>query len=889
MKHRVILAGIAAVGCTVAVAKDLQWSGKYGNDWDWRTANWTDSSTGEESIFDWGYSVTVDTSKFQNDRYLVNFAGSQLVAGDIVYDVGAGITLTNTTGKNTFYLTGATAFVKKGAGELLFYAKDNSGMQFIKFNSAPIDITEGRVTLTGAGSDDAYSGGADNPTQWIVRKGASLRVASRSAIGLYNARSGFKLKVQDGGAFQIGPDLFNAANHCLGSYRELWLDGGTLSIECPGANEIAVLGVQDLLKVTGSKACVLSNGGDASRTLGFGYGVVPHLNPRCVIDVEDVTSDVEPDLDIAMQIGRNNGWATNLLGFVKTGEGTLRFSAKGSDKRGINGDVDILGGTVQFSGEKSFSQALENRVYVSTNAALHLAHPTATHYGQTLDGHARTRFHIDHGSFVFDAAPSGGEDTGYCYLGKEIVFENATFSAPMNGQSDDVDRIGLLFAGDLIHVKGTAPFSFVPAKASAVRQRMSLGDPATEFRIENVSGDDGVDMTCGYRLDDWYWNDGRKVRRSKLVKTGAGTLLLKDITGRFSGGVEIREGTIRLDGSVSGTAENEYSFLGCNTNSDVEVLVSPGATLEFMNRSQFMYYTMGEDGNNRVSRPLHVNGGTVKMTATEANGGSVNQAFGPVTVENGATFEYTVTAANGPFSFHDTFAVRGNTPFTLPAVTSGGNIMWLYPGYRCVFDVEDVTEDLDPDFITYLAPTQPSNPDYYDGSTPARGPWSYGFIKRGVGTMALMHADPKWCHTLPVKVEAGTLLVNDDFGRSQGFEVSAGAFIGGTGKVRSVTLADGAGLMVSNGQPAPLESDGAVTFPATGTVVIKVATEDELRHIRVPVLKSLAGSYVGAENLANWRVSIPGFEKFESCFRLRLGADGLKVSGGTEGAVLIIR
>ena len=107
------------------------------------------------------------------------------------------------------------------------------------------------------------------------------------------------------------------------------------------------------------------------------------------------------------------------------------------------------------------------------------------------------------------------------------------------------------------------------------------------------------------------------------------------------------------------------------------------------------------------------------------------------------------------------------------------------------------------------------------------------------------------------QVDDGTLVVNDDFTRNGAtFSVASGAYLGGTGTVSTVTLAEGAGFAAFQNQKAPLTVTGNVSLPAAATV--RIVLDGSGRHLRnTPFLVS-SGSLSGTENVANWNVVVTG-------------------------------
>ena len=106
-------------------------------------------------------------------------------------------------------------------------------------------------------------------------------------------------------------------------------------------------------------------------------------------------------------------------------------------------------------------------------------------------------------------------------------------------------------------------------------------------------------------------------------------------------------------------------------------------------------------------------------------------------------------------------------------------------------------------------------------------------------------------------MDAGTLVVNDNFSYNGAtFAVASGAYLGGTGTVSTVTLAEGAGFAAFQNQKVPLTVTGNVSLPAAATV--RIVLDGSGRHLRnTPFLVS-SGTLSGTENVANWNVVVTG-------------------------------
>ena len=107
-------------------------------------------------------------------------------------------------------------------------------------------------------------------------------------------------------------------------------------------------------------------------------------------------------------------------------------------------------------------------------------------------------------------------------------------------------------------------------------------------------------------------------------------------------------------------------------------------------------------------------------------------------------------------------------------------------------------------------------------------------------------------------VEAGTLQV-DDGCQDALIAVASGAFVSGTGKVKALTLSDGAGFVVASGRDKRLSASGAASIGATG--VVNILAEDVANDESLTVaVVDFNGTVAGTGNLSGWKVLVNGVE-----------------------------
>ena len=676
-----------------------------------------------------------------------------------------------------------------------------------------------------------------------------------------------------GGTFQLGPD---GNTHCGNSVRNLTLDGGSLMFAGTGVSaHQATLSVLGTFTVTGDVAQVVS---DNPNTLNTRVGLAWQTDTtgaatgaaRTRFHVPDITEDEQPDLTFMNPLTRGpSQFCTS--GFIKTGSGTMRLASNNATRDyGPNGDIDVLEGTLEFAGSGTLSDIWRpSTVYVGTNATLHISATnaiSAVSLASTGTIRPKTKIKIDHGTLRVDA-PEG--QTGHTYLGDELVLDGATFDYALEGFSDNDYALGAMSFGALVHFtgdasKGDSPYRLMPFEGMANTRISLLDNPLTEIRVDDITGDSGADATIGYRLGNYRYQITGKTSTlaGGFVKTGAGTLQLTygKAHSNFSGNLEVREGTLLLD--MEDFSNRQFgqcsaSFLGNMTVPERTVTVYTNAVVEFRQRNMLMYYTYGENGGNRITTPFVLQGGTVRFT-----GDNTANGFGPIVVDGG-TFEYAPNRVNawGVFNFRGTFRVTGSKAVTLPPCAYPQ--LPLYPSMACVFDVEDVTGDDRYDLDSWLVPCRPPEPSFYNGShTNASGVaevFTFGFIKRGAGTLALNRA---LRGTLEfdgtAQVDAGTLVVNDDFTRNHAtFSVASGAFLGGTGTVYNAEIAAGGGFRQKAGNTKPLTISGDLSIGANPVFRIDNPANLDAKAVKAVVFHA-TGAVTGAENLANAKFYLDG-------------------------------
>jgi autotransporter-associated beta strand protein len=390
-------------------------------------------------------------------------------------------------------------------------------------------------------------------------------------------------------------------------------------------------------------------------------------------------------------------------------------------------------------------------------------------------------------------------------------------------------------------------------------------EPKTEFCVDEISGDGSEDVIIGVKLSDHCTNHTPVVIRTHggLIKSGSGTLALTNEVNTFSGDIVVQEGTLQvgpnwqLNGSslVSPYISNSTSdhWLGCLTNRNRRIVVKSGASLYFPNRNCF-----GSQGGitnlcTNINITLVFDGGVFTNYAGQgfilpnlefSNGGSVAPGTGP--------------GNYGRFMVKERFTVKGSIPFEWNLSSAAHNkvsqmtqeALSINGFPENVFDIADVTGDSASDAtfgIPFMIGYGYFRNDTADGDHNIDD-WKFGFRKTGLGTMRI--TAPKLVQThkstksgrgaLSIngdpKVEEGELRVDGDLSLSDTIRVSNGAYLSGTGLVNNVSISQGGGLRVSDGQSHYLRIGGNISIEDSLKIEVLLPANADVRNVRANVI-----------------------------------------------------
>lgn len=429
-------------------------------------------------------------------------------------------------------------------------------------------------------------------------------------------------------------------------------------------------------------------------------------------------------------------------------------------------------------------------------------------------------------------------------------FDDATLN--YTGGAQDLWRT-FCFYGDYVKFTGTKAFKLYSPSGVSYPGFAFGRFSQTKFIVDDMTHDEKDDLICELPLrgNTTYNAPGT------FEKCGPGTMAINTRWNSFCGDVKVSEGVLRM-GQGAAEIGSDRSAYG-DPKVVHTVTVCDGATL-FVDgdNMQGQYYN-----DSKVT--IHVNGGTLKHKATTSNG------CGPMIFEN-AKIEYisspryehyeTVDGKDvqrtgywPTFGFHSGVTFKGTNAYDLARTyssqldTAGSRIGFGGHGSMSDLCVEEITGDGRVD-VNIGMPivdgpqwSQTETRDkkaYIVGVNHAAVPAS--FRKTGAGTLALSDKNDYTGATL---VHEGKMLVNGSVTASA-ITVDAGAYLGGTGTVNAVTLADGAGLTAFVGQRQRLQAKTLTLSGGTLRIdIARTASDPDLSSvsgIKIAEAESVVGS-----------------------------------------------
>ena len=594
----------------------------------------------------------------------------------------------------------------------------------------------------------------------------------------------------------------------------------------------------------------------------------------------------------------DKGYLYSATSIRKTGSGSLLFRPYASLLLNVLSTGFFSdGGEVEFSGQSAlskFSYKPEN-VFSVTNTILRFANRNI--FSSKMDTPLTMPVNVKDGSFVVS------DPNGHLMIGP-LALDGSTFDfSGLRGYNG----YGIMTFSGKLTFKGSTPYELLQSSVLEVDSNKNFrhfslwSDPKTEFCVDDITGDESEDVTLGIKLSEHCTNHTPVVMTlpGGLLKTGVGTLALTNMQNVFSGDIEVREGILQVGPNWHSNASSmgktpAYHWLGCLTNENRRIVVKEGALLYFPNRNCFgtqgsitnlckdINVTLVFDGGMFTN---HLEQGFVLPNIEFSNGGTVAPGTGP--------YNY------GRFMVKEKIAVRGSVPFywglsrsnlsegqkTQEALTLNG-----YPENE--FEIEDVTGNNEVDatfgvpFIIGYGFFRPEN------GNNLLSDWKFGFKKTGAGTMRITAQKVRYDNSGTAsgfssrsfngdpKVLEGTLQVDGDMSLSDTVRVSAGAYLSGTGLVNNVSIAQGGGLRVRDGQSDALRIGGNLSVADGLRIEVLLADGADMRDVRAKML-AVTGEIEGMESLVSASVFVDGVSVPNIKLRLDDGALSLRYMRGT--------
>lgn len=563
-------------------------------------------------------------------------------------------------------------------------------------------------------------------------------------------------------------------------------------------------------------------------------------------------------------------------------------------------------GLIVFSGQQSLSNLRLNPdmvFFAGTNATLHFAMRNI--FNANMTEQVVPPVVVKNGTF------KASDVNGHLKIGP-MTFDDSVFDfSGLRGYNG----YGVMTLSGKLTFKGSTPYEllqqdFLQLDTNEKYRHFSLwSEPKTEFCVDEISGDGVEDVIIGAMLCDHCTNHTPVVMRTHggLIKSGSGTLALTNALNTFSGDIVVQEGILQVGPNwqlnssslVSPSVSNSKSdhWLGCLTNKSRRIVVKSGASLYFPNRNCF-----GSQGGitnlcTNINITLVFDGGAFTNYAGQgfllpnvefSNGGSIAPGYGP--------------SNYGRFMVKECFTVRGSVPFEWnlsdaafgDAEQMGREALSLNGYPENVFDIADVTDDsmVDATFgIPFIIGYGYFRNDTADGNHRVDD-WKFGFRKTGLGTMRITaprhvkkhNSTPSGYNSLSFngdpKVLEGTLQVDGNLSLSDTVHVYEGAYLSGTGLVNNVSIAQGGGLRVRDGQTDTLRIGGNLSVEGGLKIDVLLAADADVRDAKAKVL-TVSGEIEGAESLVSASVFVDGVSVPNIKLRLDGGALSLRYMRGT--------
>lgn len=613
-------------------------------------------------------------------------------------------------------------------------------------------------------------------------------------------------------------------------------------------------------------------------TLTSRHGVRFGKRKPVEIRVPNITGDANPDVVFpAVSDADDTNWLSP-TSFVKTASGTLEFSSPSSTfMRDIvisNGTLKLYGGNARIDNAASAlgSTVIPHTTYIEEGATLDFE--ASNLFGQFYNNPTGVCIHVRGGTLK--------QAAGLSNTFGPLVLEDVTLEYDYGAWDSSTSSRWPTFGFSDVTFKGSTAYNFETVGASFFVFGMNgMGN----MRVEKIASDGTYssatpDVTFSIPIKDCAhtWSTyGPRI--TTFRKTGPGVLRLDNTANDFTGDVEINDGVVTLAQKKAGNGSNPTSGPLGNLMVDRTITVCGNGELYYGYNDQLGQACVDLEASFVVSN------GTVRFANNTINAlptvkfydANLIYGDGSGAAGHGETASWGLWVLRYPVTFDGTKAMslpsKGDKCIMSLGYSSDsteevvGNLTYCHG--RTEFRVENMTSD--PCVDVDIGMDIQSMPYWDSPNNKARPNLRYrcGLKKTGPGTLRI---GGKFTCPEATKIAGGALVFdgrlaeqNAGWGLSA-MEVASGAFLGGTGTVHNVTIAEGGGFTSVIGQTDALTINGAITLPTSRDVKLNVICTNDLatleRAYTVPIVKS-----AGLEN-ANFILVYNGGEELSDKYTL---------------------
>ena len=283
---------------------------------------------------------------------------------------------------------------------------------------------------------------------------------------------------------------------------------------------------------------------------------------------------------VEFQLSEAKTYAYTMSGsgaFYKTGDGTLTLNKNGST---FTGDVFLDGGkikvTAAWTGTKSALGTVQAGRTINVNSGTELIFAN-----QNIFNNAHNNIPI---ALVVDGGKISNEGKNYNFL-QYVTLKNGGNLHAANG-NDTWEAYKLQNLSVVCNADGSAGTAATITGANNTHAVFSIGAKSDEVAtipstiyVEDITASAGSDLIISAKIvDATTVNTGVKTP-GEIIKTGAGTLELKNVYSSYSGNLTINAGTVKV--TIGSNADNRTgSALGASNVAGRTVTINKNAILD---------------------------------------------------------------------------------------------------------------------------------------------------------------------------------------------------------------------------------------------------------------------------------------------------------------------